>query len=72
MKSVINILGILLLVGGIITLAYQGFTYTKQEQIAKIGEITVTAEQPKTIYIPPILSGLCILSGLILIVVARK
>lgn len=72
MKSVLSILGILLLIGGIAALCYQGFTYTKQEKIAQIGEVTVTAEHPKTVYIPPLLSGICILSGLVLVVVARK
>ena len=72
MKSILMILGVVLLLGGIGTLAYQGFSYTKEEKIAQIGEVTVTAEHQKTIHISPLLSGLCILSGLVLIVVARK
>lgn len=72
MKSILSLFGILLMIGGIVALCYQGFTYNKQEKIAQIGEVTVTAEHPKTVYIPPILGGLCVLSGLVLIVVARK
>jgi hypothetical protein len=72
MKFILTLLGILLLVGGIVTLTYQGFSYTKEEQIAKIGEVTITAEHPKTIYFPPILGGLCMVAGLVLVVVGRK
>lgn len=72
MKPVLSLLGVILMIGGIAALCYQGFTYTKQEKIAQLGEVTVTAERPKTVYIPPILGGLCVLSGLVLVVVARK
>ncbi len=72
MKSILMILGIILLFAGIGALVYQGFSYTKEEKIAQIGEVTVTAEHQKTIHISPLFSGLCFLSGLALIVVARK
>ena len=72
MKSILTLLGILLLAGGILSLSYQGFTYTKQEKIAQIGEVTVTADHPKTVYFPPLLGGLAVLAGLVLVVVARK
>ena len=72
MKSIISILGIVLLVVGIVTLTYQGFTYTKEEKVAQIGEVTITAEHPKTVYFPPILGGLCLVAGLVLVVVGRK
>lgn len=72
MKSILTILGIVLLLVGIVTLSYQGVTYTKQEKIAQIGDVAVTAEHPKTIYFPPILGGLAVLAGLVLVVVGRK
>ncbi len=72
MKSIISILGIVLLIVGIVTLTYQGFSYTKEEKIAQIGEVTITAEHPKTVYFPPILGGLCLVAGLVLVVVGRK
>jgi predicted transporter len=72
MKSIVSILGILFLVTGIVTLTYQGITYTKQEKVAELGPVTITAEHPKTIYFPPILGGLLLVAGLVLVVVARK
>ncbi|MBX9585714.1 MAG: DUF3185 domain-containing protein [Gammaproteobacteria bacterium] len=72
MKGILSILGVVLLLAGIVTLTYQGFTYTKQEKVAQIGDVTITAEHPKTVYFPPILGGLCIVAGLVLVVVGRK
>lgn len=72
MKSSITLLGVLLLVAGVLTLSYSGFTYTKREKIIEIGELSVTAEHPKTVYFPPLLGGLCLVTGLALVVVGRK
>ncbi len=72
MKPIMTALGIVLLIIGVLTLTYQGFTYQKEEKIAQLGELTITAEHPKTIYFPPILGGLSIVAGLVLVVVGRK
>lgn len=72
MKSLTNIVGILLILFGILTLGYQGFTYTKQEKIAEIGDVQVTANTEKTVYFPPILGGVSLVAGVVLVVVARK
>jgi len=72
MKSVINIVGILLIIFGIVVLGYQGMTYTKKEKIAEIGDIQVTADTQKTIYFPPVVGGLSLVVGVILILVGRK
>jgi uncharacterized membrane protein len=44
MKS-ITMLGILLVVLGILALAYQGFSYTRQEKVLDIGPIHATADK---------------------------
>jgi uncharacterized membrane protein len=72
MKPVINIVGILLILFGIVIFAYQGFTYTQQEKIAQIGSLQVTADTEKTIYFPPLLGGLALAVGIVLVVVGRK
>ena len=72
MKSTISIVGILLIIAGILTLTYQGFTYTKQEKIAQIGQVNVTADTQQTVYFPPILGGAAIVVGIVLVVVGRK
>ncbi len=72
MKSTTTIIGMLLILVGILALAYQGFTYTKHEKVAQIGDIQVTADTQKTVYFPPVLGGLSLVAGIILVVVGRK
>ena len=72
MKSITSVLGILLIVIGILALAYQGFTYTKQENIAQLGDIKITADTKKTVYFPPMLGGLSVVAGIVLVIVGRR
>lgn len=72
MKSTTGIIGIILIILGIGTLAYQGVTYTQREKIAQIGDIQVTADTQKTIYFPPLLGGLSLVAGIVLVVISRK
>lgn len=72
MKSITSIAGILLIVAGILLFAYEGFTYTKQEQIAQIGNVQLVENQQKTIYFPPIIGGLAIVAGIVLVVIGKK
>ena len=71
MKQTMTIVGILLILLGIISFAYQGFTYTQTEKVADIGGLQITAEVPKTVYLPPILGGLSIAAGIFLVVMGR-
>lgn len=67
-----GIVGIILIVIGIIALAYGGFSYTKREKIIDAGPLQVSADREKTIPFPPILGGLCLVGGIILVVVGNK
>ena len=67
-----GIVGILLIAIGIIALAYGGFTYTKREKVLDIGPIQATAERQKTVPFPPILGGLCLVGGILLLVMGSR
>jgi hypothetical protein len=67
-----GIVGILLIAIGIIALVYGGFTYTKREKVLDIGPIQATAERQKTIPFPPILGGICLVGGILLVVVGSR
>lgn len=67
MKSFITIVGTILIIFGIIGFSYKYFSYTANEKVAEIGSVKVSAEQEKTIAIPPVLSGLTILAGIVLV-----
>ena len=64
--------GIILIAIGIIALAYGGITYTKREKIIDAGPLQVSADREKTIPFPPILGGICLVGGVILVIVGNK
>ena len=64
--------GIILIVIGIAALAYQGITYTTREKVVDIGPIHMTADKTNTIPLPPILGGLALVGGIVLLVMGNK
>ena len=67
-----KIVGIVLIVIGIIALAYGGITYTTEEKVLDIGPIEATAERQKTIPLPPLLGGLALAGGVALLIVGSR
>jgi len=67
-----SILGIVLVILGVFALAYQGISYTKHEKVMDIGPIHATKDTTKTIPLPPILGGLALVGGVILLAVGSK
>jgi len=68
----LRIIGILLIVLGLVALAYQGITYTKSEKVLEVGPITATKETKKTIPLPPVLGGVALLGGVVLLVASAS
>ncbi len=67
-----GIVGILLIIIGVIALAYGGITYTKREKVIDAGPLQVSADKEKTIPLPPILGGLCLVGGIVLVVAGSR
>ena len=67
-----TLIGIILIVIGIIALAYQGITYTTREKVVDIGPIQINADKTETIPLPPILGGIALVGGIILLVAGGK
>jgi hypothetical protein len=72
MKSGLLVVAIVLIAIGVVSLAYQGITYTTREKVLDIGPIKATAEKEKTIPLPPILGGLALAGGVVLLVVGAR
>jgi hypothetical protein len=68
----ITLVGIALIVLGIVAFAYRGITYTSREKIIDIGPIQATADTQKTIPLSPLLGGLALFGGIVLVVVGAK
>jgi hypothetical protein len=66
------LIGIILIVLGIISLAYQGITYTTHKKVLDIGPLRATEEQHKTIPLPPILGAIALVGGVVLVIAGRK
>jgi len=66
--KLITILGILLTAIGVISLIYQGVTFTTREKVIDFGPIQAYKQKNKTIPLPPILGVLAIAGGILLIV----
>jgi uncharacterized membrane protein len=67
-----TLIGIILIVIGIVALAYQGITYTTREKVVDIGSIEVTADKTKTLPLPPIVGGIALVGGIVLLVMGNK
>ena len=72
MRNPITLVGIALILLGIVAFAYQGITYTSREKIIDIGPLQATAETQKTIPLSPVLGGLALVGGIVLVVVGAK
>jgi uncharacterized membrane protein HdeD (DUF308 family) len=72
MRSTTSIFGIILIILGLVALGYQGITYTKQDKVAQIGDVKITAEKEHTVYFPPILGGAALIAGIVLVAIGRK
>jgi hypothetical protein len=64
--------GIVLIILGVIALAYQGFTYTRRETVLDVGPIHATADKKETVPIPPIVGALAVAGGIALLIVGSK
>lgn len=67
-----RIVGIALIVLGIVALAYGGISYTRREKVLDIGPIEATAERRHTIPLPPVLGGLALAGGVVLLIYGSK
>lgn len=65
-------IGAVLIAVGIASFSYQGITYTKQEQVLKIGELEVTAEKNEKIPVPPIVGGITLVGGILLVLLGMR
>lgn len=66
------IVGIILIVVGILALAYQGITYTSKKEVIDIGPIQASTETRKTIPLPPVVGGLSLVGGIVLLIAGSR
>jgi uncharacterized membrane protein YdcZ (DUF606 family) len=62
-----KLLGVILIVAGIIGLAWGGITYTTQKKVVDIGPIKATKSENHTVPVPPIAGAALLIGGIVLV-----
>jgi len=67
-----KIVGILLIVAGVLALAYGGFTFTKDRHQAQLGPLELEYAEKERIDIPTWAGAAAVVGGILLLVLDRK
>jgi len=62
------ILGIALITLGVVAFTYQGITYTTREKVIDLGPLQATVDKKETIPLTPLVGGLALVGGIILLI----
>jgi len=62
----------MLILLGAVALVWQKVTYTKRETVVEVGPVNITADTKKTVPLPPILGGIAMAGGVVLVIVGAK
>jgi uncharacterized membrane protein YidH (DUF202 family) len=68
----VALLAIILIVIGVIALAYGGFNFTTKEKVAEIGPLKVEKDKTHSVPLSPVLGILALVGGVSLLVVGRR
>ena len=67
-----TVIAIVLIIAGIAIFAYQGISYTTTEKVANIGPVEITADKTNTFPLPPVVGGIALVGGIVLLLVGNK
>jgi uncharacterized membrane protein len=67
-----RLIGIILIVAGVLALAFGGFSFTKDSTVAKVGPIELSAKRKEDVNIPAWIGIGAIVLGGVLVVVGKK
>ena len=67
-----KLLGIVLIVFGIVGVAYGGIRWTRTDKVVDLGPIQVTADKKESLPIPPVAGAICLVVGTGLVVAGRR
>jgi hypothetical protein len=67
-----RIAGIVLMVFGVLALIYGGINYNKDRTVLKVGSMSVTATEHKSIPVPAVAGAAVLVAGAAILVVGRR
>ena len=65
-------LAIVLIIIGALVIVYQGFSYVTREKVVDVGPIEVTADKHKTVFLPPVLGAIVLVTGVALLLTSSR
>ena len=68
----VGIIGIILIVVGIIALAYGGFSFKEHKKDVDLGPVQIGHTEEHTVPLPPILGALALAGGIVLVIVGSR
>src|SRR5690348_10776446 len=71
-RKQMRIFGLILIVAGAVALVYGGITYTKRRDTVHLGPFSATVRQKETVPIPPILGGIALAAGVVLVIAGGR
>jgi uncharacterized membrane protein YidH (DUF202 family) len=60
-------IGIVLIILGVVGLAYGGIAWTRREKVVDVGPVEITADKRESIPLPPIAGGIMLVAGVLLV-----
>jgi len=67
-----TVIAIVLIIVGIVAFAYQGIQYTSTEKVIDLGPVQINTEKTRTFPLPPIVGGIALVGGIVLLLVGSK
>jgi hypothetical protein len=64
--------GLILIVLGTLGLVYGGITYTRDRKAVDLGPLEVNVEEKESIPVPPLVGGLAIAAGVVVLVLGGR
>ena len=66
------LVGIVLIIIGVAALVFGGFSFTTTEKVAEVGPLKLEKENTRSFPLPPVLGGLALVGGIVLLVVGAR
>jgi hypothetical protein len=68
----LKIAGLVLVIAGLVVLLWGGVFWTDRDTIVDVGEFEVTTENREGVAVPPILGGIILVAGIVLLVLPQR
>ena len=69
MRTIVGVLGVVLIIVGIASYSYHGVSYTSREKVGQIGSLQLTSDTQKTLTVHPAVSAAIAAAGIVLLVI---